>query len=117
MFSLELIEELKKAKGFTKDIQAAELIPNLTRANLSHIKKGDRHLTDEQALFISNECSLCADWVLVQLAEEKAKSEEAKQVWHSLAKKLNKSITAAVLVLSLVFCGLGDNNERNAVFS
>ena len=117
MFSYQLVEEFKKAKGITKDLEAAEMIAGLNSGNMSQVKSGKRHLTEEQALFIAHECNLCADWVLVHLAEEKAKSEEAKEVWHNLAKKLTKSINAAILVLSLVFCGFGDNHERNAVFS
>jgi plasmid maintenance system antidote protein VapI len=114
MFSVELIEELKKAKGFSKDVQAAEAIPNLTRANISHIKSGSRHLTEEQALFIAKECNLSAEWVLVHLAEEVAKSEQAKEIWHNLAKKIKKSVSAAILALIVVFGGLNQNSEPNA---
>lgn len=116
MFSVELIEELKKAKGFAKDVQAAELIPNLTRANLSHIKSGSRHLTEEQALFICSECGLNPEWALVQLAEEKARSEEVKAVWSHLAKKLSRTVTAAALAASLIFCGVQHKDSTSAVF-
>lgn len=117
MFSVELIEELKKAKGFAKDVQAAELIPNLTRANLSHIKSGTRNLTEEQALFIATECGLNPQWVLVQLAEEKSRSDEAKAIWSHLAKKLSRTVTAAALAVSLVFCGFQSDNSESAVFA
>lgn len=117
MFSAELIEELKRAKGFTKDVQAAEAIPHLTRANLSHIKSGTRHLTEEQALFIAHECNLSVDWVLVQLAEETAKSEEAKNAWHNLAKKLNKSVLAAILAVIVIFSGLDKAEEQDVLFA
>lgn len=117
MFSVELIEELKKAKGFAKDIQAAEVIPNLTRANLSHIKSGSRHLTEEQALFIASECGLSNEWVLVNLAEEKAKSELAKQAWANIAKKISRSASAAVLALIVVFGGLAQNHGPSPRFA
>lgn len=116
MFSAELIEELKKAKGFAKDVQAAEMIPNLTRANLSHIKSGTRHLTEEQALFIAHECNLNPEWVLVSLAEEVSRSDEARKVWHQFAKKLNKSVLAAILAVTVVFGGLDANSDKGTVF-
>lgn len=115
MFSYELIQELKKKRGIEKDIEAAELLPAMNKGNLSSIKSGRRHLTEEQALFIAHECNLSVDWVLVQLAEETAKSEEAKNAWHNLAKKLNKSVSAAILALIVVFGGLNQSSEPNAL--
>lgn len=116
MFSYELIQELKKKLGIEKDVEVAELMPAMNKGNLSSIKSGRRHLTEEQALFIANECGLNTEWVLVQLAEETAKSEEAKSAWHNLAKKLNKSVSAAILALIVVFGGLDANSEKDAVF-
>ena len=116
-FSCYLIEEFKKAKDISTDAEVAELLPAMNKGNLSKIKKGlGRYLTEEQAFLISDECGLCKDWVLVNLAEEKS-PEIAKPVWSELAKKLTKSINATILVLSLVFCGFGQDNERNTVFS
>ena len=106
-FSNELIEELKKCKGIKTDAEVAEMLPHMNKGNLSKIKKGDgRNLTEEQALFIANECNLNAQWVLVQLAEETAKSEQAKKVWSNLAKKISRSATAAALALMVIFSGL-----------
>lgn len=117
MFSYELIQELKKKRGIEKDIEVAELLPAMNKGNLSSIKSGRRHLTEEQALFIAHECNLSVDWVLVQLAEETAKSEEAKKAWHQLAKKLNKSVSAAILALIVVFSGLDKAKEQDVLFA
>lgn len=118
-FSNELIDEFKKAKGIKTDAEVAQVLPGMHKGDLSKIRKGleNRHLNEEQALFIAHECNLCADWVLVHLAESVTRSEEAKEVWHSIAKKLTKSINAALLVLSLVFCGFGEDNGQRPVFS
>lgn len=116
MFSYELVQEFKKAKGITKDLEAAELIAGLNSGNMSSIKTGRRKLTEEQALFIANECGLNPQWVLVNLAEETAKSEEAKKAWSNLAKKLSRTVTAAALAVSLVFCGVQDKDRTSAVF-
>ena len=115
MFSYELIQELKKKRGIEKDIEVAELLPAMNKGNLSSIKSGRRHLTEEQALFIAHECNINPEWVLVHLAEEVSKYEEAKQVWNNLAKKINKSVSAAILALIVVFGGLNQNSEPNAL--
>lgn len=116
MFSGELLNELKKVKGFTKDTELLDVLPKSTKSVISEVKSGKRHLTEEQALFIANECGLNTEWVLVHLAEETAKSEEAKSAWHNLAKKLNKSVLAAILAVTVVFGGLDANSEKGAVF-
>ena len=114
MFTGELIELLKAKKGFTKDSELVGFLPATTKGIVSELKSGKRQLTEEQALFIAHECDLCADWVLVNLAEEKAKSDEAKWIWANLAKKLNKSVSAAILALIVVFGGLNQNSEPSA---
>ncbi|SEH96431.1 Phage related protein [Rheinheimera pacifica] len=117
MFSYELICELKNAKGLTKDSEVLAVLPKCTKSIVSEVKSGKRHLTEEQALFIASECNLNTEWVLVQLAEETAKSEEAKSAWHNLAKKLNKSVLAAILAVTVVFGGLESNGNNKAVFA
>jgi plasmid maintenance system antidote protein VapI len=114
MFSYELVNELKKKLGTNKDSDVVEVIPAMNKGNLSSVKTGRRNLTEEQALFIAHECGLSPEWVLVQLAEETAKSEEAKDIWHNLAKKINKSVSAAILALIVVFGGLNQNSEPSA---
>lgn len=115
-FSGDLIETLKKTKGLNSDAATAEALPAMSKGRLSEVKSGKRHLTEEQALFIAHECGLNVQWVLVQLAEETAKTEEAKHVWHDLAKKISRSATAAVLAVLLVFGGFSGNNQSKAVF-
>ena len=114
-FSYELVTELKNKLGLKSDLQVCEVIPKTTSGNLSQVKSGKRHLTEEQALFIAHECGLNVQWVLVQLAEETAKSDEAKTVWANLAKKISRSATAALLALIVVFGGLNQNSEHNAL--
>lgn len=105
-FSAGLIEEFKKAKCLSSDAATAELLPAMSKGRLSEVKSGKRHLTEEQALFIADECKINTQWVLVQLAEETAKSEQAKKVWSNLAKKISRSTTAAALALMVIFSGL-----------
>ena len=116
-FSAGLIEDFKKAKCLSSDAATAELLPAMSKGRLSEVKSGKRHLTEEQALFIAEECKLNTQWVLVQLAEETAKSEEARNAWHDLAKKLSKSVTAAALALIVIFSGLDAKQEDSAVLA
>lgn len=116
-FSAGLIEDFKKEKCLSSDAATAELLPAMSKGRLSEVKSGKRHLTEEQALFIANECGLSVDWVLVQLAEETARSEEAKKAWHNLAKKLSKSVTAAALALIVIFSGLDGKQPDSAVLA
>ena len=108
-FSNELIEEFKKAKGIKTDAEVAQMLPHMNKGNLSKIKKGDgRNLTEEQALFIAEQCNINPEWVLVHLAEEVSRSEAAKEVWHNLGKTIAKArnylaIFAVAIMLNIAF--------------
>jgi hypothetical protein len=117
-FSNALIDELKKAKGLKTDTEVAELLPEMNKGNLSKIRKGteNRHLNETQAMFIAKECGINPEWVLVQLAEECAKSELAKKAWANIAKKISRSASAAVLALIIAFGGLVPDKDSKAVF-
>jgi precorrin-2 methylase len=97
-FSAQLIEELKTRKGFTKDSEVVVVLPKVTKGILSEIKNGKRNLTEEQAIWIAEECNLDLQWVLVNHAEETAKSDKAKAVWHNIAKKIAKAASALGIV-------------------
>jgi hypothetical protein len=101
-FSAELLELAKDKLGFTKDAQLLEIIPNTTKGNLSQIKSGNRDLTDAQALAIAEHCGFNKEWVLVSLAADTTKSEAAKSVWSTLAKKL---LTGALMLCVLKISG------------
>ncbi|MEO3879838.1 DUF3693 domain-containing protein [Rheinheimera fenheensis] len=116
-FASYLIDELKKQKGFATDADAVNVLPKMTKGALYSIKKGERPMTEEQALYIANECDLNPEWVLVRLAEHNDKNEEAKKIWHNLAKKLSKSVTAAALALILIFSGLDAKQPDSAVLA
>ncbi len=96
-----LIEQAKKILKIGTDMEVSERIPNMNKGNLSKIRKGDRHLTEEQALWIAEQCKLDAKLVLVELAEECSKSEAAKNVWHELAKKM-KAATSVIALAGLL---------------
>ena len=82
--------------------ETAERVPNLNKQNLHAIRKGERHLTEEQALWIAEQCQIDAAHVLVELAAEKSKSAAAQAVWSELAKKLKAAASAAIVVVILM---------------
>jgi phosphoenolpyruvate carboxylase len=102
-YSAELIEILKKIKGFTKDAEVVEVLPKTNKGNLSQIKSGKRNLTEEQAIWIAEQCNLDLNLVLVNLAEETAKHEKAKEVWQNLAKTIAKTAKALAISGLLLF--------------
>ena len=116
-FSADMIDLIKKKYSEKTDSAVCSRVPKLLKQHIPAIRKGERHLTEEQALHIAHECDLSIEWVLVQLAEETAKTEEAKTAWHNLAKKISRSAYAAVLAVLLVFGGYADNGGNNARFA
>jgi hypothetical protein len=103
-FSNELIDKYKKIKEIKTDSEVAELIPEMNKGNLSKIRKGvdGRHLNEKQALWIAEQCKIDAALVLVELAEECAKSDTAKNVWHNLAKKMKAAAKVVAVALILL---------------
>ncbi len=116
-YSAKLIEKIKTEKGFSTDSQVVEVLPKMTKGNLSQVKSGNRHLTEEQALWIAEQCQLDAKLVLVELAEECSKSEAAKHVWHELAKKMKAATSIFALTGLLLFTGVSGhfNAQRRII--
>ena len=110
-YSGQLIETLKEKMSFSKDAEVVQVLPNITKGSLSEIKSGKRHLTEEQALWIAQQCALDAAHVLVELAAERSKSSTAQAVWSELAKKLKAAASAAVVVAILVFSAVSAANH------
>jgi hypothetical protein len=102
-YSAELIETLKKIKGLAKDAEIVGMLPKATKANISQIKSGLRHLTNEQALWIAEQCQLDPSWVLVNLAEEKAHNDKERAVWSTIAKMIAKTAKALAITGLLLF--------------
>lgn len=105
-YSAELIELLKEKMEFKKDADVVAMLPNTTKGNLSQIKSGQRHLTQEQAIWIAEVCALDCALVLVELAAECSKSEKAQSIWVSLAKKMKATASILAVAAFLTVSGL-----------
>ncbi len=100
-YSSYLIDLFKEKNSLKNDSEAAELI-GLRKQNVSEIRKGDRHLTEEQAVWVAQQCALDCALVLVELAAERSKSDTAKTVWAQLAKKLRAAASTAIVAAFLM---------------
>lgn len=88
MYINQLLDAYKSAKNYVQDKQIAHDL-GISVQKLSGIRKGERYLTEKEALFLAKEIGLDTESVLVYLAADKAKSYEAQQAWKSIAKKFN----------------------------
>ncbi|WP_337843149.1 DUF3693 domain-containing protein [Rheinheimera sp.] len=100
-YSYELVQEYKKVAGIGSDTVASKAIPKLSQGRLSDIKSGKHWLTEEQAVWIAEQCQLNIQEVLVRLSAETAKTEQGKTAWAELAKKLFGHGLALVFAVGL----------------
>ena len=94
MYSKELIERYMSAKNYTQQKQMAADM-KISPSYLSDIYRGKRNFTEESALYIAIECELDPREVIMKLAEDRAKTPEAKSVWASVLKEYCAGAKAA----------------------
>ncbi|WP_372771247.1 hypothetical protein [Pseudoalteromonas sp.] len=111
-FSSDLIDKYKSFKGYTQDKQVLSDVENLHQGNLSKIRKGERHLTANQVIFIAENMSIDVKEALLQLALEKSKSKEESKIWNEVIKK----ISAACAIVGLCI-GLAAEPESQEAFN
>lgn len=101
-YSFELIEIYMRKKGISTFVQVSKAIPKLSQPNISEIRSGERHLTEDQALHIAEECGLEIGEVLVKLHIERTKSEKAAESYKAILKKIAGAIAGIVLTLGMM---------------
>lgn len=94
MYSKELIETYMSVKKYTQQKQMAADM-QISPSYLSDIYRGKRYFTEESALYIAIECDLDPKEVIMKLAEERAKTPQAKSVWASVLKEYCTGAKAA----------------------
>lgn len=103
MYSKELIEMYMTRKNYAQQKQmAADL--RISSSYLSDINNGRREFTDETAIYIALECGLDPQEVVMKLAEARAKTPEAKNVWAQVLKRYCAGAEAAVCAGLLALC-------------
>lgn len=88
MYINELLDAYKEQKRYLQDKQIAHDL-GISRQKMSAIRKGERYLTENEALFIAEEIGADKEMILVYLAADKAKTHEAQTLWNNIAKKYN----------------------------
>ena len=94
MYSKELIELYMKVKNYTQQKQMAQDI-KMSQSFLSDIYTGRREFTDETGIWIAIECGLDPKEVVLKLAEARAKTPAAKNVWAEAVKNYCAGAKAA----------------------
>ena len=102
-FSYQLIEKYKTFKNYSQDKQVVADIDAMTKGSLSQIKRGERHLTPNQCIFICNEMGIDFKPELIQLAIERSKTKEEVNAWTEVAKKISAACVAGLLLLTASF--------------
>ncbi|MCQ1056929.1 DUF3693 domain-containing protein [Photobacterium sp. ZSDE20] len=88
MYINQLLNKYKELKNYIQDKQiAADL--GMDTAKLSRIRKGDRYLTENEAIFLAEQTNTDVHEVLIYLAADKAKTFKAKQAWQDITAKLS----------------------------
>lgn len=111
-YSYELIEKYKVFKGYTQDKQVVSDIESVTKGSLSDIKKGKRHLTANQCIFICKEMDIDFKPELIQLAIERSKTKEESSAWEEVAKKISAACVAGLLLLTASFTQVQGAHSR-----
>ncbi len=79
--SYALITKFKEKYNLDTDKQVVDLMPKMSKGNLSDIKAGKRPLTEEQSIWLAERCGHDLKLVLAQRAAETAKQPSAKAAW------------------------------------
>lgn len=95
MYSKTLLDEYLKAKKFTQYKQAAAEL-GFSTAYIAKVNTGREEFTEETALYIAVECGMDTQEVLMKLAEARAKTPAAKNVWAQVLKRYCAGAEAAV---------------------
>ncbi|MCO7209080.1 DUF3693 domain-containing protein [Pseudoalteromonas sp. CnMc7-37] len=96
-FSYQLIEKYKEFMGYSQDKQVVADLDSVTSGSLSQIKRGERHLTANQCIFLANKVGMDQKEALLNLAIEKSKTKEESKVWSDIVKKISAACIAGIL--------------------
>ncbi|WP_415721580.1 DUF3693 domain-containing protein [Photobacterium ganghwense] len=89
MYINKLLDKYKTAKNYIQDKQiAADL--GIDTAKLSRIRKGERYLTENEAIFLAEQTNTDIHEVLIYLAADRAKTYKAQQAWADITAKLSR---------------------------
>jgi len=88
MYANKLLDAYKQAKSYIQDKQIAHDLA-ISPQKVSKIRKGERYLTDEEAIFLAESTNIDTHEALIFLAADKAKNFKAQQIWQDITAKLS----------------------------
>lgn len=114
MYINELLDTYKESKRYVQDKQIAHDL-GISRQKMSAIRKGERYLTENEALFLADEVGADKEMVLVYLAADKAKTYEAQTLWNNIAKKFDgRSLQGISIACGCLMLWIGSPSEALA---
>ena len=87
MYANKLLDAYKDANKYVQDKQIAHDLA-ISPQKISKIRKGERYLTDNEAIFLAEHSNIDIHTALVYLAADKAKCHKAQQAWQDITAKL-----------------------------
>ncbi|MCW8329408.1 DUF3693 domain-containing protein [Photobacterium sp. SDRW27] len=88
MYANKLLDAYKQVKNYIQDKQIAHDLA-ISPQKVSKIRKGERYLTDEEAIFLAESTNIDPHEALIFLAADKAKNFKAQQIWQDITAKLS----------------------------
>lgn len=88
MYQNKILDSYKSVQKYVQDKQIAHDL-GISTQKISKIRKGERYLTESEALFMAEKIGLETEEVLIYLAADRSKTFEAQQAWQQIAKKFN----------------------------
>lgn len=101
-YSWSLVEILKEKTGAKSYRQAGLMLEKMTDGNLGQVKRGERPLTPEQAMFIAEKCGLDVGEVLVRLDMDRTKNPAVKEALGNVLKRIAGAIAGIILTIGLM---------------
>lgn len=99
----EFLDALRSRYGLRSDYQVSKLL-GVSASYVSKYRHGRVGFSDELAAKVAELLDLDPGYVLARLYEERAQSDEGRNVWRELARRL----APATVALLLLVVGLGD---------
>ncbi|SMY16104.1 DUF3693 domain-containing protein [Photobacterium aquimaris] len=88
MYANKLLDTYKQVKNYVQDKQIAHDL-DISKQKISNIRRGERYLTDAEAIFLAENSNIDPHEALIYLAADKAKTDKAQKIWADITAKLS----------------------------
>ena len=88
MYANTLLDAYKDAQKYIQDKQIAHDL-NLTPQKISKIRKGERYISDSEAIFLAERAGIDPKLALIGCHADRNENPSVKQLWETIAKKFD----------------------------